>query len=416
MPILASAGNYSVRLSDPRPTQRADILSLSLHKPGKEVEAVSISPDGSVLVSGGRDGQLILINLHVPSVVPRTDTRTTTSATVRQSCEILELSQRMRSASDPLDTPSEGSTTELENLRAIPEAKDELTIIQRKETRRSLHISERKHSDIAAGVILRRAHDKRIKDKLVDIPTMIAHLSARASMIIEDPSSSDTDSGCSESDDDSADSEDYNESQFLANVSETSNQFTKKESIVPESDAKCDHTPPPRQGLPLLPDEAVEKVKENRSTLEKREEEKKRRTSLVNDDTMDSVVFLMKNYLDENKPTLGQSGQDCCHQTVGHGNEISAEGGEAESQDSHISCSESEGDESHHNVSGQYSLSPERPVSDFDQELRTDSELSRQQISRQSAMSMDDKRSNSLTRGSSASGNEYGDEVPLSMI
>ena len=73
--ILASAGAYSVRLSDPRPTQKADILSLSPHTPGKEVEAVAISPDGSTLASGGRDGQLIFMSLNIPSFVPREVTK-----------------------------------------------------------------------------------------------------------------------------------------------------------------------------------------------------------------------------------------------------------------------------------------------------------------------------------------------------
>ena len=410
LPILASAGDYSVRLSDPRPTQKADILSLSLHAPGKEVEAVSISPDGSLLVTGGRDGKLILMNLHVPSVVPRTETRTTTSSTVRHSCEILEQS-RMRSISDPTDTLSEGSTTELENLRTPwPEA-DELKFQEMSKPdpkRSSRHI--KRNPDIAAVVTLRRTHDKRIKDKVVDIPTMIAHLSARAS-IIEDPNSSSSSNSSSESDDDSADSEDL-ERRFLVNVSERANQFMKQENMVQNTRAE-NAPPPPPQKLSLLPDEAVGRLKENRNVFEKREAVKERTTSLFDDDTMDSVVLLMKSYLDENKPSVttapGQSDkveQDYLHQIGGL---IPGEGAEDPDSLNSSSASADFVSDSHHHASGHYSLSPERPNTDLDRE-RTASD------SHQSATSSTDDKRPSLKSISSASGNEYGDEVPLSMI
>ena len=394
--ILASAGDYSVRLSDPRPTQKADILSLSPHAPGKEVEAVSISPDGSALASGGRDGQLILMSLNVPSVIPRTEIKTTTSATVRHSCEILEQS-RMRSTSDPPDTPSDGSTTELENVRMVPETEE----VAKDSRRRSRHI-ERK-PDIAAVVTLRRTHDKRLKDKVVDIPTMIAHLSARASMIIEDPSSSSSESN-SESDDDSADSEDF-ESQFLVSVSERANQFMKQEKTV--QSAKNEHAPPPPQKLSLLTNEAVGRLKENRSVFEKRETDKERRKiSLFEDNTMDNVVLLMKNFLDENKPAATDESnkveRDYLHH-AGAGEALSQE--DSDSLDS-SSASVNSAPESRHHASGHYSLSPEHPNS----EERTISE------DLQSNTSMADDKRQSLKRGSSASGNEYGDEVPLSMI
>ena len=358
------------------------------------MEAVSISPDGSALASGGRDGQLILMSLNVPSVIPRAQT-ITTSATVRHSCEILEQS-RMRSTSDSPDTPSDGSTTELENLRMVPETEE----VAKDSRRRSQHM-ERK-PDIAAVVTLRRTHDKRLKDKVVDIPTMIAHLSARASMIIEDPSSSSSESN-SESDDDSADSEDF-ESQFLVSVSERANQFMKQEKTI--QDATNVHAPPPPQKLSLLPNEAVGRLKENRSVFEKREMEKERKTSLFEDNTMDSVVLLMKNFLDENKPTATDQSdkveRDYLHH-AGEGEALSQE--DSDSLDS-SSASVNSAPEPRHHASGHYSLSPECPNS----EERTISE------GRQSATSMADDKRQSLKRGSSASGNEYGDEVPLSMI
>ena len=370
------------------------------------MEAVSISPDGSTLASGGRDGQLVFMSLNVPTVIPRPETgKTTTSATVRHSREILEQS-RMRSTSDPdpLNTPSEGSTTELasENFRMVnvPEAASEKMAKDGK--RRSRHIAERRPPDIAAVVALRRNHDKRLKDKVVDIPTMIAHLSARASMIIEDPSSS---SSSSESDDESADSED-NESQFLVNVSERANQFMKQEKTVIGTASEI--VLPPPQRLSLLPNEAVGRLKENRNVFQKRETEKERKPSkLFEDNTMDSVVLLMKNFLDENKPAVTAASVES--DKVERGYLHHAGVGEAEDSDSSLdsnSASINSAPDSHHHASGHYSLSPEHPNS----EERTTSE------GRQSSTSTADDKRQSLKRGSSASGNEYGDEVPLSVI
>lgn len=391
-----------MRLSDPRPTQKADILSLSPHAPGKEVEAVSISPDGSTLASGGRDGQLIFMSLNVPTIISQAETKAMTSDTVRHSCEILEQS-RMRSASDPTDTPpSEGSTTELENAntRLVPE-REEVAKASTSRRRLSRHI-ERKPPDIAAVVTLRRTHDRHLKDKVVDIPTMIARLSARTSTIIEDPSSSSSESN-TESDDDSADSEDY-ESQFLVNVSERANQFMKQEKTI-QGTAKEQHASPgpPPQKLSLLPNEALGKLKENRSVFEKRETEKEQNTSLFEDDTMDSVVLLMKNFLDVNKPPTDQVEREYLH--FPHKREVLSQE-DADSLDS-SSASVDSASESHYHASGHYSLTPERPNS----EERTISDEGRQS----SASTADEKR-RSLKRGSSTSGNEYGDEVPLSMI
>ena len=339
------------------------------------------------------------MNLHIPSVIPHIETKITTSATVRHSCEILEQS-RKRSISDPADTPSEGSTTELENLKIVPET-DKLVEMGKDSRKRSHHI-ERK-PDIAAVVTLRRTHDKRLKDKVVDIPTMIAHLSARASMIIEDPSSSSSSDSNSESDDDSADSENF-ESQFLVNVSERANQFMKQEKTVQVTKKQHAQAPPP-QRISLLPGEAVGRLKENRSVFEKKEPEKERKTSLFDDNTMDSVVLLMKSFLDENKPT-GTSQSDKVEQDyLHHASGLIPGEREALLQEDSLNSGSDSASESQHHASGHYSLSPERPNSDFDHE----------RTSCQSATSMDDKRA-SLKRGSSASGNEYGDEVPLSMI
>ena len=166
------------------------------------------------------------------------------------------------------------------------------------------------------------------------------------------------------------------------------------------------HAPPPPQKLSLLPNEAVGRLKENRSVFEKREMEKERKTSLFEDNTMDSVVLLMKNFLDENKPTATDQSdkveRDYLHHT-GEGEALSQE--DSDSLDS-SSASVDSVPGPHHHASGHYSFSPEHPNS----EERTISE------GHQSATSIADDKRQSLKRGSSASGNEYGDEVPLSMI
>lgn len=67
-PLLASAGDFTVRLSDPRPDQKTYITHLSPHAAGKEVEAVDISSDGTLLASGGRDGVVVLTTLLTPTL------------------------------------------------------------------------------------------------------------------------------------------------------------------------------------------------------------------------------------------------------------------------------------------------------------------------------------------------------------
>ena len=69
-PILASAGDYTVKLSDPRPNMKSDILSISPHEFGKEVETVDISRDSSLLASGGRDGIIVLSTLYATLSAP----------------------------------------------------------------------------------------------------------------------------------------------------------------------------------------------------------------------------------------------------------------------------------------------------------------------------------------------------------
>jgi hypothetical protein len=160
-------------------------------------------------------------------------------------------------------------------------------------------------------------------------------------------------------------------------------------------------SPHPPQKLSLLPNEALGKLKENRSVFEKRETEKERKTSLFEDNTMDSVVLLMKSFLDENKPASQVRERDYLRDYTREGEALSQE-----DVDSLNSSSESVNSASE-SASGHYSLSPERPNS----EERTISDEGHQ-----SSASLADEKRRSLKRGSSTSGNEYGDEVPLSII
>ena len=80
--LLASSGDFTVRLSDPRPNQKTDILSLSPHSPGKEVECVAISPDSTLLATGGRDSTVVLTTMYISTAVIEMDRSTPTSGSV----------------------------------------------------------------------------------------------------------------------------------------------------------------------------------------------------------------------------------------------------------------------------------------------------------------------------------------------
>ena len=385
LPILASAGDFSVHLSDPRPTQKANVLSFSLHHPGKEVEAVSISPDGSLLVSGGRDGLLVLMNLTIPTVVPRTGNRATTSTSVRHSCEILEQSRVQDTSSDSLIVIPERPE---ENLKVVYEPFETALAAKREERRLSQYNEKKSRPSVTSKkVSLRRAasreaQEKRMKEKVVDIPSMVRHLSARASFVEESGSSSGSESSSSSESEDGSGSDDL-ERQYLVKVSERAGRFMKRKNTVQEIMESTERSPPSPK-LSLLPEEAVGRLKEHRSTFEKKKKEKTK--SAFHGEEMDSVVLLMKNFLDDNKPSEDTAGQ-------GHG-EVNEQ-----TIDLYDSGSASSLDER----SGHLSISPERINSSLD-------------FSQTSNPSPEKDKNHPLYRISSASGNEYGDEVPLSMI
>lgn len=207
LPVLASAGDFTLRLSDPRPSQKADILALSPHTSGKEVEAVAATPDGSLVISGGRDGILVIMTLFVPSVMPRSESLQSTSAILRRSRVIRERSYLY-------DTTREGEgleeLEEEDDLQAEQEAEDldlilaggrrtqvEPTTFSRMKRRSRFAEKDAELPDHATvrrkGINAKASRARRTRGKAVDIPTMVAHLSAAIRAYgPEEPSSSES--------------------------------------------------------------------------------------------------------------------------------------------------------------------------------------------------------------------------------
>lgn len=278
LPILASAGDFSVHISDPRPTQKADLLTLSPHLSGKEVEAVDISPDGSLLVSGGRDGYIALMTLFVPSLVPYTR---------QNSASILQKSRTTRNRSYIYDaTADDISEVDSEifedDLQAELEA-DALdsilvnrSIVNSRNTSKMSAVAKMKrmsrlgekevdlddHATVKRkGPSARESRGKRLKQKAVDIPTMIAHLTATNRRFI---AGQDESSSGSESEDDGQDVKE----DLLVKVS---SRVSKYSGLNRKSSTQEAIQRPPAPKLALLPDGAVGKLKHNRGVFEKAE-------------------------------------------------------------------------------------------------------------------------------------------------
>lgn len=181
-----------------------------MHKQGKEVEAVAISPDGSLLVSGGRDGLLVLMTLMVPSIVPRSDTHH-----MHLTSSILRKSQVVRDRSYIRDVTADNDDISLEfqedeELMAswmaeeeemtdhfpLEPKKTEKKSFSRMKRRSRFDEKETELHDYATvrkktGVSAKTARGKRTKGKSYDIPTMVAHLSAAVRVYgPEEPNSS----------------------------------------------------------------------------------------------------------------------------------------------------------------------------------------------------------------------------------
>ena len=205
LPVLASAGDYSVFLSDPRPNSKATILSLNPHDAGKEVEAVSISPDGSLLASGGRDGMIVLMTLFVPSLLPRTAGTTPSSAAKKQERgrmhrsyikEFNSFEANERASDEELEVEREAQ--ELDDILTTPQSLSQKQLATRLKRRSRADVKITELNDYATvrkrGISAKRSRKRRTKGKSFDIPSVVAHLSANTKAYgPEEPSSDESD-------------------------------------------------------------------------------------------------------------------------------------------------------------------------------------------------------------------------------
>lgn len=261
MPVLASAGDCTLLISDPRPTQKAEILSLSPHNLGKEVEAVGISPDGSLLVSGGRDGLLVLMTLSVPSLRPQ-PLNDSVSDKLRNS-EYLDQSLNYDSIEDLTEAISQTSTSEGDLSTAA--SRENITEADRRLPRGSLRDSNlraksgfKKQDGSRRGELSARvSRMKRAEKKVVDLPTMIAHLSAslRDSVVGEQPSSSD----------DSEDEETKQEQKkIISNLIDVAQKVDQYSHVSGEEGLHQ----VPGQRLSLLPENVPGRIRQTRKVFE----------------------------------------------------------------------------------------------------------------------------------------------------
>ena len=204
VPVLASAGDYTVRLSDPRPIHKPSILTLAPHEVGKEVEAVSISPDGSLVASGGRDGMIVLMTLFVPSLVPRTGGKTTPSPVKQQDRSkikidrsyIKEFNSIVEDEEDDREFEAEREAQEMEDILSAPQnlTPHQIAIRIKRRSRADAKVAEL--DDYATvrkkNVSAKKQRRRRTKGKAFDIPSVVAHLSANTKAYgPEEPESSD---------------------------------------------------------------------------------------------------------------------------------------------------------------------------------------------------------------------------------
>ncbi|XP_019850088.1 PREDICTED: uncharacterized protein LOC109580931 [Amphimedon queenslandica] len=191
LPVLSSAGGYTVNISDPRPGYKSSILSpIYPHEPGKEVESVRISPDGSLLASGGRDGNIVLMTLMVPRLLP----------SFRGRGRIMDYKQKARKSRDGSTFIKDISHREDEDEIAVEEL-DELDDILssplKKEVEQNVARLKRlgrtaakemelvEHSTVKKTATAKSSRKKRVTGKNIDLPTMIAHLASDKTGITE---------------------------------------------------------------------------------------------------------------------------------------------------------------------------------------------------------------------------------------
>ena len=190
IPVLASAGGCSIRLSDLRPSHKTDIITLTPHATGKEVESVAISPDGTLLVSGGRDGLIVLHNLFVPSVLPRSESYRSSSAFVRISRTFSHKSAHQEDNEDAADeNEMDFDVAALDNMLAEslePKAYTKLKRLSRAEEK-GVEIPE--PTEKRVGFNAKKSRTERAKGKSADIANTVSHLQHQDSKLALQPSS-----------------------------------------------------------------------------------------------------------------------------------------------------------------------------------------------------------------------------------
>lgn len=180
LPVLASAGDYSIHLSDPRPGHKANILSLSPHETGKEIESVTISPDGSLLASGGRDGMIVLMTLMVPQLIPFSSRRGRGAIKKqREKRDISFIKDITHGQEEDRDDVLE-DLDELDDILRTPMQKEAQQNVSRLKRISRTAIKEVElhdhHSTIKRNINAKTSRGRRVKEKNIDLPTMVAHL------------------------------------------------------------------------------------------------------------------------------------------------------------------------------------------------------------------------------------------------
>lgn len=186
LPVLVSAGGFNVNISDPRPSYKANIISLSLHDIGKEVEAVTVSPDGTLIASGGRDGNIILMTLMVPRVVPSFSGRGNVMDKQRKIKKHSFIKDITHIDEDDEDAVEE--LNELDDILSSPlqqEVEQNVSRLKRLGRTATKEVELQDHSTIKKNVNARSSRKKRATEKDIDLPTMVAHLTSRPAPIEE---------------------------------------------------------------------------------------------------------------------------------------------------------------------------------------------------------------------------------------
>lgn len=184
LPVLSSAGGYTVNISDPRTGYKSSIHDpLYPHEAGKEAESVRISPDGSLLVSGGRDGNIVLMTLMVPRLLPSftgrgriTDYKQKQRKSRGSSTFIKDISYK-----EDDDEVAVEELDELDDILSSPlqrEVEQNVARLKRLGRTAAKEMELLEHSTVKKTANAKSSRKKRVAGKSIDLPTMIAHLAS----------------------------------------------------------------------------------------------------------------------------------------------------------------------------------------------------------------------------------------------